>query len=64
MSKYNVSVKLNLVVDSKNKTTTRRAVKNIPWEDVLYFDHPRAGFIRDFRIRVEEQPKIDKVEKL
>lgn len=61
--KYIVPVQLSLVVNSKNKQTARKAVRDIPWEDIIKFEYPHTGLMKEFVIRVEEQPKISKVKK-
>ena len=61
LGKYRVPVNINLLVDSRNKVEARRAVRDIPWDDILRFDYPRAGFVREFVIRVDGQPKIHKI---
>ena len=53
MKKYRVKTNLNMIVEAKNKTVARKAVNDVPWEDVIDFNYPQAGFVREFRINAD-----------
>ena len=50
LKKYNVKVDLSLLVEAKNRKSAKNAVNDIPWDEIVDFAYPRAGFIREFRI--------------
>ncbi len=50
MKKYDVKVNLDLVVEAKDRAAAKTAVNDIPWEDVIDFEYPKAGFVREFLI--------------
>ena len=52
--KYIVNVEMNLSVEAATKRIARNSVRNVPWEDIIQFSYPKAGFVREFRINVDE----------
>ncbi len=62
-NKYTVNIKMSLSVEAASKRAARRSVNGAPWDDIINFEYPKAGFIRDFRINVEDKSvKIINVE--
>ncbi len=54
VKKYQVNVQIELSVEADNKRIARRSVRYIPWEDVIKFQHPKTGLVREFRITADE----------
>ncbi len=52
MNKYQVSVNLNLVVETKDRKNCRKEVNDFPWNDLICLDYPKTGFIKEVSIRV------------
>ena len=60
LPKYLVKVIVDVDVEAKDIKAVRKEVNGIPWPDVLNFEYPRAGFMREVRLR-GVKGKIDKV---
>ncbi len=58
LKKYHVKMDFNLVVEARNNKAARKAINEIPWDEVVDFTYPKVGLIKEFQINASHQQKI------
>jgi len=55
-NKYHATINIDLSIEANTKSIARKSIKDVPWEDIIRFEYPTTGFVREFRINASDSP--------